>query len=251
MDFEIIMVSNSREVDSVCELCLADFPSYSRIIFTEDLPIGMARNEGVSVSSKGIIVFLDGDTIVGEKNTLSQIVDFNRGFSYGYGAKRYWSYPPSYFEKNSSLYLSKIKDNDFDWIFESSRSFLPKGIDINTGHRDLTGFSFIGNFGFVNRSLFERVGGFDNRFQTYGGEDDYLAYRLYREEPDGFKNFSEHLRVLHINHPSFVDATERNFESSLLLNNLLLEEGISSFNINVLFSIPDYDGEPVLERSDA
>ena len=250
-DFELVMISNSRDVDSLCKRCLVAPPCHSKIIFTEDLSIGMARNEGVFASSGEIIVFLDGDTAVGGVNTLSKVFNFSRTFSYGYGAKRYWSYPPSYFERNASLYISRVKHQDFEWMFESSRSYLPEGIDVKSGYLDLSGFSFIGNFGFVKRSLFDSVGGFDSRFTAYGGEDDFFAYRLYCEEPDGFINLAQHLRVLHISHSTLSTDTDRNRQAWSLLKKLLQKEGICSFNINVLFGIPNFRGEPVLERSNA
>jgi predicted glycosyltransferase involved in capsule biosynthesis len=113
----------------------------------------------------------------------------------------------------------------------------------------LARFSFPGNFGFVKRDLFEEIGGFDSRFIGYGGEDDFIAYLLFRNCPDGFKFLFDEISVAHINHPiaNGKRAAELGQGYEMYMQ-LLKSQGVKSFNINILFGVPDYEGQQIVEK---
>lgn len=206
----------------------------------------VARNLGASSSDGEVLVFLDGDTILCSDDSLALVAARADTASYGFGARRYWSYPPGRVESEFREYLAQIESGAYEWLLDPIRAVLPAGLDRSTGFRDLLDFSFPGNYGFVRRQLFEAVGGFHEAFRSAGWEDDYFAYCLYRRDPDGFSYLGDVLRVLHVNHPRPMAARSHNRER---YEALLAADGIQAFNINVLLRLPDYPAEPVLERS--
>lgn len=206
----------------------------------------VARNIGASSSHGEVLVFLDGDTILCSDDSLAVVSARADTTSYGFGARRYWSYPPGRVESDFGEYLAQIESGAYEWLLNPIRAVLPAGLDRSTGFRDLLDFSFPGNFGFVRRQLFEAVGGFHEAFRSAGWEDDYFAYCLYRKDPVGFAHLGDVLRVLHVNHPRPMAARSHNRER---YQALLTADGVQAFNINVLLRLPDYPAEPVLEWS--
>ena len=206
----------------------------------------IARNLGAFSSEGEVVVFLDGDTILCGDDSLAVVAARAGSAGYGFGAQRYWSYPPGRVEAEFGEYLARTELGAYDWLLAPMRSVLPTGLDRSTGFRDLLDFSFPGNFGFVRRQLFEAVGGFHPGFRSPGWEDDYFAYCLFRQEPAGFAFLGDALRVLHVNHPRPMDARSRNRKR---YKALLAADGVRAFNINVLLRLSDYPGELVLEMS--
>lgn len=174
-NMEVILVNNnSFPIELLCRNNNKGIET--KVIDTKDISRGEARNRGVLCSKGEIILFLDDDTIICDSKAVSKIASFTRNKNYGFGAKRFWTYPPGLFELESKKYLEKIKQRDFKWLTDRTRTILPSGIDRITGQRDLLDFSFPANFGYVRRDLFDRVGGFSKEFSGYGSEDDYLGY---------------------------------------------------------------------------
>ncbi len=247
-DFEIILVNNSTESSQIYGKKWEG--DKVKTIHTGNLSRGQARNNGVYAANGTLLVFLDADTFMCGRNHFSKIAECGESFSHGYGAKRFWTYPPAQFQSEIEIYRQAISEGDFDWILDEKRAILPKGLDRTSGYRDLKEFTFLANFGFIKKNLFEKIDGFNSNFNDYGGEDDYLAYSCYREDPLGFKLLQD-LSVLHVNHPVpnlGVEWGNGNLGYEQF-HKLVKKEGYSAFNINVLFGIPDGENEPVLERS--
>lgn len=244
-DSETILVNNSTRGSSM----------YGRrwegvkTINTEDISRGQARNRGVYDSIGELLVFIDADTFACGRDYSSKISRYGETFSHGYGAKRFWTYPPQQFQNEIEKYREALSEGDIDWVLDEKRAILPKGIDRKSGYRDLKEFTFPTNFGFISRNLFNKVGGFNPEFDEYGGEDDYLAYSCYKADPGGFKLLQE-LSVLHVNHPvpNLISEWGEGNKGYEIFHNLIEKEGYSAFNINVLFGIPDTENEPVLVR---
>lgn len=245
-DFETILINNSSKYSSMHGKNWYGV----KTIHTEDIPRGQARNKGVYASNGELLVFIDADTFMCGRDHFSKISKYGETFSHGYGAKRFWTYPPQKFQNEIDLYKKALSKGNFAWVLDEKRAILPKGLDRTSGYRDLKEFTFPTNFGFVSRNLFYYVEGFNPEFNEYGGEDDYLAYSCYKADPKGYKLLKE-LSVLHVNHPiSTLDKDgEKENMGYKIFHKLMEREGYSAFNINVLFGIPDEENEPVLVRN--
>jgi glycosyltransferase involved in cell wall biosynthesis len=247
-DMEIIIADNSPVPDLRYKSILEESNIPYDIISTNNSSIGMARNMGASRAIGDTLVFIDDDTMMCSQNALKKINIMHNKFSHGYGAKRFWTYPPRFFEENKREYLNKIKDGDFRWLLNPKRAILPMNIDRKSGLVDLYGFTFPGNFCYVDTKLFKKIGGFDSRFEKYGWEDDYLGFCLYDKDPRGFANLGS-LKVLHVNHP-FQNSEQdvlNNKANFTMYQNILNQRGVGAFNINVLFGLPNKAGEEVIE----
>lgn len=157
------------------------------------LSIGKSRNVGVDHSRGDLIVFIDDDTIIKDRDAFLKIRNFAKKYDFGYGAKRYWTNPMGWFELNSLNILSCIKDSKNPFANHIGK---PK---INSRNNDykLLQNSFIGNFGFCKRKLFFKTHGFGD-FPHYGFEDDYLMFQLFKIT-NNFKILDE-IEVIHVNH---------------------------------------------------
>ncbi len=240
-NLELVLVNNG---------CLPPLIDHEMVLVNVDeTSRAIARNFGVLNAHADQIVFLDGDTVLISKDALSYIQSLN-SINWGFGAKRFWTYPPGLFEEKRKVYLQKILKMDSEWLLDDARCFFPRGLDPISGYKDLQGYTFPGNFGFVSRELFIEIGGFYEAFQGYGGEDDYFAYCCYKSAPKTFVSLKD-LHVLHINHRKVKsnDAEGQNQNGSLL-KRLINMNGHSSFNVNVLLGLPDYSGQEVLEQYD-
>ncbi len=233
---EIIIIDNSKKGLN------KKYPKI-KLIRTNNTSRAKARNAGAKASKGDVLIFLDGDTILGSISVLEKIEEYSKKFSHGYGAKRLWTYE-GHFEKNRKIYLSKLKNKDFKWFIKNS--FWPEYRNENKGHNSLIGYSFPCNFGFISRELFNKIGGFDERFEGYGGEDDYFAYKMYLSDKKGFKSLFD-IPMIHINHPKKETDQDESTKNWKLFEKLLKVEGVKSFNINILFGIPNLKEEAIIE----
>ena len=153
-----------------------------------------SRNTGVGRSSGKYVVFLDDDTIVASAGAVSRAAEAASGVAFACGAKRFWTYP--------NWKADRVAAAIGHWQRLTSRdiSLLPCGINRQSGYRDLQEYSFLGNFGAVERELFDSVGGFDEgTFGAWGREDVDLMLRLWLRRPC-FGNLHEMVSVVHLNH---------------------------------------------------
>lgn len=234
---EVILIDNSKKGIKL-------FDKRIKIVKTRNTSRAKARNIGVKNSKGNILVFLDGDTLLGDKNTFGKIKKYANKFSHGYGAKRMWTYPKKHFESNKEEYTSRLLEGDFGWILE--RSYWPNENSkrFQNNLKSLEGYSFPGNFGFVSRKLFNEIRGFDERFKGYGGEDDHFAYKLYIKDRNGFKNLFK-TEIIHINHPRKKIDKFESAKNWRLYQKILNSENVDSFNIEFLFNISKSKGEVI------
>ncbi|NMC64209.1 MAG: glycosyltransferase [SAR324 cluster bacterium] len=247
-NWEIVLVDNNPEPRRDYEAILKASGCEYRVVFTGDnRPMGQAKNLGAKHANGSTLIFMDDDTIVCDSEALAKIAASS--FEYGYGAKRFWTYPPGHFQRNRDMYFHYLRDKNYDRLL--GLCFLPCGLERSSGYRDLQEFTFPGNFGFVTKALFDEVGGFYSGFEMYGWDDDYLAYMLYKNAPNSFQFLFEMTKVIHVNHPmgdGYEDVVLVKNRNYLLYQALLKNDCVESFNINVLFGIPDADSEKVVER---
>lgn len=141
------------------------------------------------------LVFLDDDTVLIEKNTLLLVSELSPKSVYGYSAIRYWT-APGWYEKNKSTIDNNIKNDKLEHY--GIEYVLPNpNIREKNDNRHLIR-TYIGNFGFVNRSAFEKIGLWDTSYSGYGVEDDAAAFSLYSTY--GRPVLLSDIAVVHINH---------------------------------------------------
>jgi glycosyltransferase involved in cell wall biosynthesis len=249
-DLEILVADNSEHPDLGL---YGGFPP-SRVLHLRSPlnSIPVALNMAARAASGDVLIFMDDDTIVCGDGVLDSIARLSRTATYGFGARRFWTYPPGSFEQNVATYLDRIKTRDHDWLLDESRSLLPdRGIERSSGCLDLLNYSFPQNFSFVRTDVFAASGGFDEEFNGDGWHDDYFGYCLYKTDPNGYVSLYDHVDVLHVNHPRGTEgfkAQGRSEENRERYLSRLARDGVAKFNISVLFGVPHNPATQVVER---
>jgi glycosyltransferase involved in cell wall biosynthesis len=200
IDFKIYIVDDNSD-DRTYEFLSKDFSHYENVFIIKSNSNGVAgaRNTGAYQGNSSLILFIDDDTILYDEFTLAKTVENYKDYSFACGAERFWTF------KDWPGYLLR-EDTWKSWSNILKRiSFLPKGVDRDTGHIDLTHISFIGNYGLIKRKVFESVNGFPIIYKGWGMEDTHLMYILCISGYDYGLFSDKEIKVYHLNH-----TTERN-----------------------------------------
>jgi glycosyltransferase involved in cell wall biosynthesis len=244
-DYELIVVENSSEDGSLDWLkrFRRDAQLGNMKIIQNDIEVSnrsRSRNIACQKASGDFFLFIDDDIVLPDAYTLRKIRGFAEQRAFATGAARYWTY----LHWNREALLKKIERQD--WTRQSRYYFLPCGIKRETGYRDLFEYSFIANFGLVDRNSFFEVGGFDERtFDGWGREDVDLMLRLYVNKIK-FQLLFDDISIIHLNHPlSDSDATQR--ASSFRKYKRRESELGVVFKVNHLYGVFENDGTAILE----
>jgi len=244
-DYELIVVENSSEDGSLgfLERFKRDAPLRNMKIIKNDIDVSnrsRSRNIACQEATGDFFLFIDDDIVLPDKYMLRKIREFAKEGSFATGAARYWTY----IHWKKEVFMQKIEQED--WPKESQYYFLPRGIKRETGYRDLFEYSFIANFGLVDRSSFFNVGGFDERtFDGWGREDVDLMLRLYLNKTK-FQLLFDDIWIIHLNHPlSESDAKQRS-KSFQKYKKRESDLGIV-FKVNHLYGVFENDGTAILE----
>ena len=188
IDNEVIIVDNAS-TDSSVETLNTDYPQFKVISNKFNEGIAKAANQGIQASKGEYILLVNPDVILG-KETLEKVtayMDEHKDVS-GLGVRMLG--PQGTFLQESNRVLTKpwislfkltglakhfpksrlTNRNNKEWVQE----FQTSEVDILNGA-----------FMLVRRNVFNEIGGFDERFHTYGYDID-LSYRM---RLAGFKNF--------------------------------------------------------------
>jgi len=248
-DFEIVVIENShiksQQIKRINEFCKERNDTRSIPIHVElingkrSLGRGSARNKCVELARGNVLIFLDDDTIIVDKEAFTKISKLSYEYDYGYGAKRLWT-EEGWFRPMAKSVLDDILMGDMRNLLAHSDS--PK--DGVRGPGDITlalqKVTFIANFGFCKKKAFQQIGGFPD-YDDYGFEDDYLMFRLYEA---GYKNsILDNLRVVHVNH-QIKPMTKRNL---IPYFQDLVKSGYYWFHVSALFNKKPSKREDVLE----
>jgi GT2 family glycosyltransferase len=146
--------------DAPYDLPEVGFPVRQIPVTGTELPLAAARNRGVAAASGAMIAFLDVDCIP----TPDFVADYARGLSELDGllmgevlhlperaTSGEWDYPD----------LAEVAEKHSD-----RRGPPASGLEICTDYRCFWSLNFA-----IRRATFEAVGGFDERYTGYGGED--------------------------------------------------------------------------------
>jgi glycosyltransferase involved in cell wall biosynthesis len=231
-DAEVVLVENSHDKSSTKKI-LTEVNKISRLLNNrfsfkivnnkKSLSRGAARNKGAKKCIGDIIIFIDGDTIILDDNAFSKIYKLSQTHKYGFGANRLWINKKILSDKNL---LENLKDSFYDYV--KNKSFLPKNNNRAGFDAEILTKTFIGNFGFCERSLFFKSGGFCE-FIGYGFEDDCLMYKLFTRD----KKYAllDKISVAHIDHRVVVE----NYRNLIDYFCKLVKEKVYWFNSYMLF----------------
>lgn len=197
-----------------------------------------ARNIGVENSYYDIVWFLDDDTLVTDFTPLFDILNNWKRNTFACGAKRYWT-PIGW---NYEWIVSNIKQGFVDIL---NHSFLPSGINRETGYRDLQEFSFFGNCGLIHKKDFILIGGFDQIKFPSRREDVDIMFRMIIQKFE-YIHLYDYITVLHLTHPADVQTLEERQLCHEQFHKREEEYGYR-FRVNNLFGIDEMDGKDILE----
>ena len=244
-DYELIVVENSSEDESLefLERFKHRTPLHNMKIIRNDTEVSnrsRSRNIACQKASGDFFLFIDDDVVLPDKYTLCKMREFAEEGSFATGAARYWTY----IHWKREVLLQKIERGD--WTKESAYYFLPRGIKRETGYRDLFEYSFIANFGLVDRNSFFDVGGFDEKkFDGWGREDVDLMLRLYLNKVS-FQLLFDDIWIIHLNHALSESDAEQRSKSFQKYKKREAECGVA-FKVNHLYGVFENDGTSILE----
>ncbi|MBS1595818.1 MAG: bis-aminopropyl spermidine synthase family protein [Bacteroidetes bacterium] len=187
--FELVIAINNSPKSSLSKIKIKAFAE--SINAQRDTPIKInlislggkrnvntIRNYSAAKANGELLVFVEDDTILLNNNTLKVILRNSSKYDFGFGAKRLWT-NLNWFQKNSKALLSKMKSEDYTDFYTNIGTIPKEYKDISDGNlfEIIQGHTFIANFGFVKKALFQKVGGFP-RYRGLDLSDDCLMYRL-------------------------------------------------------------------------
>jgi len=244
-DYELIVVDNDSEDDSLdfLENFQHHAPFQNMKIIKNDVDVSnrsRSRNIACRQADGDFFLFIDDDVILPDKNILSKVRGVAKEGFFATGAARCWTYV----NWKREVLLEKIEKED--WPKESEHYFLPAGIKRETGYRDLFEYSFIGNFGLVDRKSFFNAGGFDEKiFNGWGREDVDLMLRLYLNKTK-FQLLFDDIGIIHLNHSLSKSDAEQRSKSFEKYKKRESELGFV-FKVNHLYGVFENDGTAILE----
>jgi len=179
IDAEIIVVDNNSS-DESCKMVQERFPNVRLIDNKENIGFSKANNQGVAVANGEYVCVLNPDTVVAE-DTFSQLIGFSDS------------------KNKIGIVSCKLIDGAGRFLPESKRNVptrlvaikkligLSKDYYVSNLKESEIGKSpvFVGAFMLLKRSLYEALGGFDERYFMYG-EDIDLSYSILNA---GFDNY--------------------------------------------------------------
>ncbi len=244
-DYELVIVDNGSNDDSLdfLESFKRDAPFQSMRIIKNDVEVSnrsRSRNLACQKADGEFFLFIDDDVVLPDKYILKNIRKFAKEGFFATGAARCWTY----INWKREVLLENIKKEE--WPKDSEYYFLPKGIKRETGYRDLFEYSFIGNFGLVDRKSFFNAGGFDETtFNGWGREDVDLMLRLYLNKTK-FRLLFDDIGIIHLNHSLSRSDAEQRSESFQKYKKRESELGFV-FKVNHLYGVFENDGTAILE----
>lgn len=191
--------------------------------------VAPARNQGASLISSDIIVFMDDDSVLLHPKTIDLIIKASMDSSYGYGAVRMWT-DRSWYQSNKVQVNLDARAGEFTRLIKASGE--PDPTIRRKSNNKYLNRSFIGNFGFVKREPFEKIGGWPECFTGYGCEDDAMAFLLFKEF--GRPYIFSSLQVGHVTHDINELSFERYEQNLVVYRSFLARHGVSKFHIGDL-----------------
>lgn len=176
--FEVIIVDDASDPP----LELPSSPLDIKLVRQEGAGFGLARarNNGARAAANEILVFVDAD-LIAEKELLAAHARWHQALSDAVTLGMYRRV--SVDGVSASMIRGRVgsisnllgdRESDPPPLVE----YMDKANDLATKRDDIFRAASGGNLG-IRRRFFEEIGGFDETFSRYGGEDTELAYRAY------------------------------------------------------------------------
>lgn len=247
-NFEVILVDNSHTKKLAPKLkanaaawnaCREAKVPVRFVSMKRSVSPGKARNAGADAASGDTLVFLEDDTILLGKDTLSRIHRLAQKYEHGYGAQRLWT-KPKWFQKYWKSVLDELANGNTDSLAANS-SEAPDGVR-GANPAILQSRTFIANFGFCRREAFFAAGSFPD-LKGYGFDDDFLMSRLY----DAGRSLTllDDLSVVHVTHP--VSKYQTKHRNLLPYFSDLIRRGYIWFHVEKIFKERNPKREDILE----
>ena len=179
IDAEIIIVDNNSS-DESCDMVKRKFPNVCLIENKENIGFSKANNQGVKIANGEYVCILNPDTVVAE-DTFLKLIHFSDS------------------KENLGIVSCKLIDGAGKFLPESKRNIPTRTVAI----KKLLGFSesyyafnvnsneidkvsvFVGAFMLLKKELYNKIGGFDERYFMYG-EDIDLSYSVLNSGYDNY-----------------------------------------------------------------
>ncbi|MEX2350522.1 MAG: glycosyltransferase family 2 protein [Flavobacteriaceae bacterium] len=182
IESEIIVVDNNSE-DGSCEMVKKKFPQIKLIENKENLGFSIANNQGVAIAKGEYVCILNPDTAVA-KGTFTKTLKFaesteNPG---AIGVRLIDGTGNFLPESKRNIPTPKVAFYKILGLKSKKHSYYARHIhDKDVGEAAV----LVGAFMLLKRSVYEKVGGFDEDYFMYG-EDIDLSYKLLKA---GYKNY--------------------------------------------------------------
>jgi len=183
IDSEIIVVDNAS-TDNSCKMVVDKFPSVNLIANNDNLGFSKANNQGVAIAKGEYVLILNPDTVVGE-NTLKKTLDFAEKQS-DFGALGVQlidgkgNFLP---ESKREIPTPKISFYKMlGWIKNNSKNYYANHLSADENGKIAV---LVGAFMLMKRSVYSKIGGFDERYFMYG-EDIDLSFKILKS---GYQNY--------------------------------------------------------------
>jgi GT2 family glycosyltransferase len=251
LEIEVIVVDNASEDGSV-EALQKNYPKVILIRNEENLGFGKANNIGLKKANGKYILLLNPDTIVREDTFVKMIAFFESHRDAGMAGCKVLN-------PDGTLQLACRRSFPGPWtsftkvaglssLFPKSKLFAKYNLTYLDENQTYEVDSISGSFMMFRKEVYEKVGGFDDRFFMYG-EDLDLCYRVRKA---GYKVYYFHeTEIIHYKGEStkrssldetkiFYDAmklfVKKHFSSSFLIEFILkfaisIRQGLAFLNL--------------------
>ena len=197
----------------------------------------LARNYGAAEAKGDVLFFIDDDTLMPNRRTISCMLSKLSPSSFVCGVERRWTY----IGWNADRIRNELKANSYEYALGISH--LPDGINRESGYRSLLHMSFIANFGCMQKKLFDRVGGFGEQYVGWGRHDCDLMYRLLVEAKAKFVNAFTCGPTIHLNHG--VNGHQKDLSINEDLYQELEQKHGLSLRFSHLFGLKEHDDDSI------
>lgn len=183
IDSEVIVVDNASADDS-CKVVADKFPSVNLIANNDNLGFSKATNQGVAIAKGEYVLILNPDTVVGE-NTLKNALNFaEKQSDFGaLGVQLIDGKGDFLPESKREIPTPKISFYKMlGWTKNNSKNYYANYLSADENGKVAV---LVGAFMLMKRSVYNEVGGFDERYFMYG-EDIDLSYKILK---NGYQNY--------------------------------------------------------------